>query len=107
MRTIEINKPVASMSRDGKLFFNISEQKLGYVIKEKEVLLMGEWGRAKINPKEWIKTGSLREKVFNRPNEPMRLWGNLVIPERNENQQNLFYVKPEETEEEKCKRLML
>ena len=77
------------MSHNGKLFFNISESRLGYVIKEKGVLLFGEWGKAVINPKEWIKTGSLRLKVFNRPAEPMRLWGNWVVPERKETQ-NLF-----------------
>lgn len=97
------------MSRDGKLFFNISEQRLGYVIKEKEVMLFGEWGKAKICPKEWIKTGSLRLKVFKRPNEPMRLIGNYVVPEANENQANLF--TPPKTEEEIIKenaiRLML
>ena len=90
--------------KDGKLFFNISETRLGYVINEKEVWLFGDWGRQKICPKAWIKSGSLREKVFNRPNEPMRLWGNWVLPERNENQTSLF-GKPKMDRAEELARL--
>ena len=90
--------------RNGKLFFNISEQRLGYVIKEKEVLLTGEWGNAVINPKNWIKTGSLREKVFLRPDQPMRLWGNYVEVKPNENQASLFNPK-QQTDDERAEEL--
>ena len=87
------------MSRAGKLFFNISEQRLGRWLKEKEILLYGNWGRQKISPKEWLRTGKLRLKVFKQPDNPMRLIGNYVLLERNKNQADLFKPKMDRAEE--------
>jgi len=45
------------------------------------------------DPKEWIRTGKRIEKVFLRPDEPMILFGNYVI------------IEKEKTEDEKLEEL--
>lgn len=39
---------------------------------------------------EWLKDAKMMKKVFLRPDEPMILWGNRVIKEKNNNQAKLF-----------------
>ena len=88
-----IRRPVAAMSRNGKPFININEEVLLRAVRGGYSLKV--WGSTVIDPKKWLETGSLRLKVFKRPNEPMRLIGNWV---ENENQPTLMSASEKERE---------
>ena len=107
MKSYEINDKVVAKSKPGQPFFNLSEDRLRRWLLNghEQVLLWGVWGRKVIKVREWLKEADVNYQVFKRENEPMKLRGLLITPDPNENQPSLF--QKEETDEEKCKRLML
>lgn len=87
-------KPI--WSGTGIINFAIREKTLKEAIASNEPFWIDYEGKsAIIDPRAWIKTGKLIEKVFRFPDRPMRLW------------QNTLKFEPELTEEEMAKTYLL
>ena len=74
---VEIKKPLYNN------FVYIYDRIIRVAIRNKRLLrIKMPQGVGIADPREWIKTGKKMEKVFLRPDEPMILFGNYVIIEK-------------------------
>lgn len=74
IRNYLIKKPVAALSRNGRVFLNIREEVLQKAARDGVKLRV--WGdNGVIDPNDWLKRADRREKVFLRPDEPLILRG--------------------------------
>lgn len=80
MQELEIKKPLYAN------YICIREE---HLLSSPQMKVTIPKGSAIIDTHEWIKNGKLMEKVFLRPDEPMRLWCNHLLTEPNDDEAQL------------------